>query len=127
MSRAEKFAAEQEDQVLIDLEGLKLRMEDIQRDTCKEWVIDLMLALGEEDYDGEVEERYFSVMAMLRAVVQKAVSSAPDKQDGEQPAVSQRNKLPQLDVACFDGKDITAYTTFINIFMAVVDCHVDVD
>ncbi|KOB73710.1 Uncharacterized protein OBRU01_10318, partial [Operophtera brumata] len=124
MSRAAKFANEQEQQVLFDPEGLRIRMEELYTglQNYKECILDLMLATGDEEYeDGEIEERYFEVMARLKSVLKKAEASTPSEDCREPVVARQHNKLPQLDIPSFDGKDITEYTAFINIFRAVVD------
>lgn len=121
MTRYAKFVLEQEGQVLIDTEGAKLRMEELRKglESYKKWSLELMMATDEEGCDGEVEDRYFAIMGKLRKIAQ-AAEAHPEKEECKQTVVSHGNKLPQLDITCFDGKDITGYTPFINVFKAVV-------
>lgn len=68
LSRAAKFVIEQEEQVLLDLEGINLRMEKLQKgfQSYKEWILQMMLLIGDEECDGEVEVRYFGIMSRMQ-------------------------------------------------------------
>ncbi|XP_073955046.1 uncharacterized protein [Choristoneura fumiferana] len=136
ITRAAKFAAEQEGQVLVDLEGVKIRMEDLQKGlhAYKMTILEVqLLSENDEEADGEqfseddVEDKCYAVMSSLRHIVRDAerVADTPptSPRGGATQAAgsTQGSRLPPLDIAYFNGKDITQYTPFIEIFEAIVD------
>lgn len=137
LTRAEKYAKEQSDQVLIEEDAIQIRVELLLSglQQYKKTVLDLQLLLEEdpdEFYDeDDVEERCLAVIASLRCILRQARPALPststlspaeakDPVKMENP-VTQRNRLPQLDIPCFDGRDIIHFKPFIDIFNAVID------
>lgn len=123
ITRSEKFAQEQNDQILIDLEGLHLRMEELQRglQDYKSFCLDLLSLTDEEPTSDETEDRYFSVVSNMKKLIKQVKSDGQSQSKSQPPPAQQHSRLPQLDIGYFDGKHITEYKPFIDIFKAVVD------
>lgn len=84
--------------------------------------------LDEESVEYELEDRFRSIMVRLKSTLnemeekESVTSRLTIKHiDADEPTKKTINILPQIDIPFFDGKDISMYKTFIDLFMAIVD------
>lgn len=127
ITRAKKFAAEQQQQILLDVEAVKLRIQSLKDalPIYRENQLTIMLSQGEcKDDDlneDDVEELCLKVLADLQNII---VSTSPQrlaaKTGAEQQHGEMSGKLPQLELPTFDGQNVVQYKPFMDMFLAVI-------
>lgn len=119
VTRIENFISDPINIAASSTEMLEARKEKLIT-TFKEYeVVQLdILSLDPDDNEDEstLENKYFSVISKLNA----ALKSLNTNEVRTCSNVS-TSKLPHLDIPIFSGKDYTKYTSFIDLFTAVID------
>lgn len=91
----------------------------------REHNLDLLLLQGSDEdslEQDEVEEQCLAVVSELQKLLRSSepsTSSKECKQEQPQECFISR-KLPQLEIAEFNGKDVVQYKSFIDMFLAVI-------
>lgn len=127
ITRANKFATEQQEQVLVDADAVQMRIQVLRSAllTYRDNQLNLQLLLNTGDdpdmEEDEVEELCFTAISELQKVVNSTLDHSSVSKEANQPlegAISR--KLPTLELPTFDGKEIVQYKSFIDMFLAVI-------
>lgn len=114
---AAKFVAEQENQNLVDVISVKLRIEELQKcfDSYRNTSV-LLMSVTDEDPDDkdEDEDNYLDVMSKLRKLLEDNTNNGNGSRNNNSTP-PQHNKLPQLEITTFDGRQITDDKPFMDI------------
>ncbi|XP_073955503.1 uncharacterized protein [Choristoneura fumiferana] len=103
---------------IFTIEDLGARKHNLKETYAKyqEISVSLQLLSDENDCDeGEIEERYLQLIALIE-LKKKSLAQDP----GVSIPVTHQAHLPLLDVPVFDGKCISSYKPFYEMFTAVV-------
>ncbi|XP_048480643.1 uncharacterized protein LOC125489282 isoform X3 [Plutella xylostella] len=84
--------------------------------TFKDTALNLILLGETATEEEEIEDRFLAISASLDRYIKSQHPSA----SGDHPTQSYSARMPSLDIPIFDGKNISGYKPFIEMFTAVV-------
>ncbi|XP_013182922.2 uncharacterized protein LOC106129035 [Amyelois transitella] len=130
LTRAQKFAMEQQEQVLVDCESIELRIKGLQDSLVSYRNHKLSLQLLDDKIDDsnfeedDLEELCLFTISSMKKILNSA--KGPENhnstifKDTTPEYSAMTRKLPQLEIPYYDGKDVVQYKTFMDMFMAVI-------